>query len=347
MSGVVPLDGGPARVPRTETTPKPGVRMKAEERAEAAAREAEAVHEHLRTLADAPRFEVSDDGVRVEGRRVDVAPDLVRKLRRGVMPIDARLDLHGKSAVEARDALRSVLARCTGARGERCVLVIHGKGEHAPGGIGVLRGEISAWLAQGRASEHVAAFATATSDDGGRRCALRAFAAMTRTDRQVDESARAFGGVPSSRPSTLKLSHDGQKEAREAHDGMVRHVASAARSPHVSPYARGAFFTLAIGLTLSLVINVAALAIPIAIITFFSRQLLAGPVARASSSRAHGAAGRAGCLTPVDGGWLYPRPILLDRHRDDHDGRVDAPQLSFVPRADGFVGEGVLPVASA
>jgi DNA-nicking Smr family endonuclease len=31
----------------------------------------------------------------------------------------------------------------------------------------VLRGEIAAWLSQGRAREHVAAFATARKDDGG------------------------------------------------------------------------------------------------------------------------------------------------------------------------------------
>ena len=51
-------------------------------------------------------------------------------------------------------------------RGERCVLVIHGKGHHSAGS-GVLRGEISAWLSQGRAREHVAAFATAHDEDGG------------------------------------------------------------------------------------------------------------------------------------------------------------------------------------
>jgi DNA-nicking Smr family endonuclease len=51
-------------------------------------------------------------------------------------------------------------------RGERCVLVIHGKGENRPG-AGVLRGEIAAWLSQGRAREHVAAFVTANAEDGG------------------------------------------------------------------------------------------------------------------------------------------------------------------------------------
>jgi DNA-nicking Smr family endonuclease len=45
--------------------------------------------------------------------------------------------------------------------------VIHGKGAHSPQGAGVLRGEIGAWLSQGKASEHVAAFSTATAHDGG------------------------------------------------------------------------------------------------------------------------------------------------------------------------------------
>jgi DNA-nicking Smr family endonuclease len=53
------------------------------------------------------------------------------------------------------------------ARGERCVLVIHGRGTHSPGGTGILRGEVAAWLSQGAASEHVSAFATAADGDGG------------------------------------------------------------------------------------------------------------------------------------------------------------------------------------
>jgi DNA-nicking Smr family endonuclease len=53
------------------------------------------------------------------------------------------------------------------ARGERCVLVIHGKGEHSPGRQAVLRGEIAAWLSQGTSSQHVAAFATSGASDGG------------------------------------------------------------------------------------------------------------------------------------------------------------------------------------
>jgi DNA-nicking Smr family endonuclease len=148
-----------ARSPAVDTAVKRGV--------ERAREESDAVHEHLRDLVEGrSRFEVSDDGLRVEGRRVDVPVDTVRNLRRGRMPIDARLDLHGMTVPEARAQVELFL-RTMRARSERCVLVIHGKGEHSPLGSGILRGEISAWLSQGSSSEHVAAFATAQRDDGG------------------------------------------------------------------------------------------------------------------------------------------------------------------------------------
>jgi len=168
MSGVVPLDGSkatrvvPGAGPATSRT-KPTV----EALVARAKTEAEEVHEHLRRLVDdGTRFEVVDDGRRVEGRRVELAPQALRSLRRGAVPIDGRLDLHGLGAGEAREALTSFL-KAKRERGERCVLVIHGKGEHSPDGRGLLRGEIGAWLSQGKASEHVGAFSTALEDDGG------------------------------------------------------------------------------------------------------------------------------------------------------------------------------------
>lgn len=167
MSGVTPLDAtAKTRVPMN-TEVRPGEqRLKAAEVKAKAASEAEKALAHLHSIVDdAARFEVSDDGRRVEGRRVDVSPDLVRSLRRGMLPVDARLDLHGLGAAQAQEKLVEFL-RTMRSRNERCVLVIHGKGERVPG-AGVLRGEISAWLSQGKARDHVAAFATARDDDGG------------------------------------------------------------------------------------------------------------------------------------------------------------------------------------
>jgi DNA-nicking Smr family endonuclease len=129
--------------------------------------EAEEAHARLSELAfGSVKFEVSDDGARLEGRRADTPPEVLRKLRRGMYPIDARLDLHGLSAEEAETRLFTFLASARTNK-ERTVLVIHGKGDHSPGKIGVLRGEIGAWLSQGRARKLVSAFATADADDGG------------------------------------------------------------------------------------------------------------------------------------------------------------------------------------
>jgi DNA-nicking Smr family endonuclease len=167
MSGVTPLGTPARRIPRSEDAlPTSQLDQRRATAGVTAIEEAESVHAHLRALVEGGRFEVEDDGHRVEGRRAGVAPDMVRRLRRGLFPIDARLDLHGMRADEARGVLERFLGEKRG-RGERCVLVVHGKGEHSPGRQGVLRGEIAAWLSQGSASVHVDAFSTAQPEDGG------------------------------------------------------------------------------------------------------------------------------------------------------------------------------------
>ncbi len=168
MSGVAPLTGTPNRV-RSEvdagfTTPTSHTHAALREKTRQGDEDA---LDQLRALvAGGAKFEVSDDGAHVEGRRHDTRADLVRKLRHGQFPIDAKLDLHGMHASEAKDALTEFLSKSR-VRKERCVLVICGQGLHSAGGGGVLRGEISAWLSQGPASHAVAAFASATRDDGG------------------------------------------------------------------------------------------------------------------------------------------------------------------------------------
>jgi len=163
MSGVRPL--GDDKHGRIGTAPK---LPKREGKTTKTARDPdEDVRDHLMNLVEGgARFEVNDDGRNLEGRRLDLADGTFRRLRRGELPIDGRLDLHGKRADEARDALETFL-RERRTRRDRVVLVIHGRGEHSPAGVGVLRGEIAAWLSQGRASQHVAAFATAHKEEGG------------------------------------------------------------------------------------------------------------------------------------------------------------------------------------
>jgi DNA-nicking Smr family endonuclease len=85
------------------------------------------------------------------------------RLRRGALPIEARLDLHGMTQEEAHEALADFLARAEAA-GRRCVLVITGKG--ARGG-GVLREAVPRWLNETPNRRRLLAFAPAQLKDGG------------------------------------------------------------------------------------------------------------------------------------------------------------------------------------
>ena len=96
-------------------------------------------------------------------RRRGIGPEVVRKLRRGVWAIQAQLDLHGLRRDAAREHLSSFLRRAV-RDGQRCVRVIHGKGNGSPGREPVLKSRVKGWLVQ---KNEVIAFAQARASDGG------------------------------------------------------------------------------------------------------------------------------------------------------------------------------------
>jgi DNA-nicking Smr family endonuclease len=162
MAGVRALPDRAHRIPRTQSRierPAAGAAPKEDADADARAR--------MRSLVmDGVRFETIDDGEQLEGRRLDVDPRELRRLRRGQFAVDGKLDLHGLGREEARVAVEAFVKK-RAQDGDRVVVVVHGKGSHSPRQTGVLRGEIAAWLSQGKAARHVAAFATAPDDEGG------------------------------------------------------------------------------------------------------------------------------------------------------------------------------------
>lgn len=81
------------------------------------------------------------------------------RLRRGELPIEARLDLHGMTQEEAHAALERFLGRAHTA-GQRCLLVITGKGA-------VLREAVPRWLGEGEARDRVLASTPAQPRHGG------------------------------------------------------------------------------------------------------------------------------------------------------------------------------------
>jgi len=88
-----------------------------------------------------------------------------QKLRRGQIPIDASLDLHGMTQSEAYGALRVALQRSQ-AVGHRCLLVITGKGT-GRANSGILKLMVPQWLDQPINRNRVLAFKTAQPQHGG------------------------------------------------------------------------------------------------------------------------------------------------------------------------------------
>ncbi|MCF6230927.1 MAG: Smr/MutS family protein [Gammaproteobacteria bacterium] len=64
--------------------------------------------------------------------------NLQRSLQTGEIPIEGRLDLHGKTRLQAEDALKQFLQQAL-YMNIRCLLIIHGKGVNSDGNIPVLR----------------------------------------------------------------------------------------------------------------------------------------------------------------------------------------------------------------
>jgi DNA-nicking Smr family endonuclease len=97
------------------------------------------------------------------GRIADLDKRTGERFKRGEMAIDAKIDLHGLTQVEAHDRLQGFLAKAASG-GKRCVLVVTGKGA---GGWGVLRDAVPRWLNEPALRRHLLAFAQAQSRHGG------------------------------------------------------------------------------------------------------------------------------------------------------------------------------------
>ncbi len=87
------------------------------------------------------------------------------RMRRGRMPIEGTLDLHGYTQEQARPALAAYMARAQDA-GKRCIVVITGKGDIAQGG-GIIRTQTPQWLNEPENRARILAFDYAQPRHGG------------------------------------------------------------------------------------------------------------------------------------------------------------------------------------
>jgi DNA-nicking Smr family endonuclease len=94
------------------------------------------------------------------------------RLRRGKLPIEGTLDLHGYTQEPAHRLLTDFVMEAYG-RGKRCLLIITGKGRSAAGGglfdvpEGVLKQKVPQWLSVPPLSEAVLKVLPATQGHGG------------------------------------------------------------------------------------------------------------------------------------------------------------------------------------
>lgn len=95
------------------------------------------------------------------------------KLRKGKMPIEGRLDLHGMNQTQAHESLVRFVASCYD-QGLRCVLVITGKGKSKSTSNdwlspskGILKENVPLWLEERPLKDIVLKFFKAQPKDGG------------------------------------------------------------------------------------------------------------------------------------------------------------------------------------
>lgn len=96
-------------------------------------------------------------------RRPGMSQQLLRKLRRGQIAVQAQLDLHGMRTDEARLAVSLFLQDATD-RELRCVRIVHGKGTGSRDRRPVLKPRLAAWLVK---RDEVLAYCSAPTHDGG------------------------------------------------------------------------------------------------------------------------------------------------------------------------------------
>ncbi|WP_028007675.1 Smr/MutS family protein [Solimonas flava] len=118
--------------------------------------------EALRSLLDAEPDEI-ESGDTLLYRAPGVQDAVMRRLRRGHYRIEAELDLHGLNRDRAKLAVAQFLARCHH-RDQRCVRIIHGKGNGSPNSGPVIKALLGSWL---RRRKDVLAYCSARAVDGG------------------------------------------------------------------------------------------------------------------------------------------------------------------------------------
>jgi DNA-nicking Smr family endonuclease len=123
--------------------------------------------DHLRDLIrGSVEMDISFTDEYIEGCVKGLSRKTMKKLKRGELPVQDFIDLHGFTKQEAEVELKEFLIRSY-KLGFRCVLIVHGRGLNSPESLPVIKEGLPRWLGQGPIRKLVLAFATARPYDGG------------------------------------------------------------------------------------------------------------------------------------------------------------------------------------
>ena len=128
--------------------------------------DAEALAELSDLVAGDGPFDIANSVEFVEGAVAGLDRRLVRRLRAGDFAYQSHLDLHGMTADAGARRRRRFLTRAH-RNGQRCVLIIHGRGLNSKDQVPVLKQRVTTWLARGSWARLVLAFTSARPCDGG------------------------------------------------------------------------------------------------------------------------------------------------------------------------------------
>lgn len=102
----------------------------------------------------------------VEAYRLPSSQSALQELRKRNLDVDAELDLHGMTSVQAKAAVARFLTYAY-ERGARVIGIVHGKGLHSEDGKGVLAQHVVSAITQEKEGRFVLAFRSAPPSLGG------------------------------------------------------------------------------------------------------------------------------------------------------------------------------------
>jgi DNA-nicking Smr family endonuclease len=102
----------------------------------------------------------------VEGSLKGLPDSILEELRRGRVPYQDYLDLHGLNLAQAEAAIVDFVLKSVSLR-RRCLLLVHGRGLRSTDGFPVLKHNLEHLLLRRPIKRHILAFVTAHQMDGG------------------------------------------------------------------------------------------------------------------------------------------------------------------------------------